>query len=87
MVSGEPLLGDDGTTDYIPALQHLDIEPGACEVSGGDQSVMPGTDDDDLCVLGHGKLLVCGVMATPRRISVAADETEYERRSWFGCAL
>ena len=58
MVSGEPLFGDDGATDDIPALQHLNVEAGASEVACGYQSVVPGADDDDLCVSGHRRFSV-----------------------------
>ena len=39
--SREPLLGYDGATDDVSALQNLDIHSGSSKVSRGDQSLCP----------------------------------------------
>ena len=41
----------------IPALQDLDVQSGPPEIPRRDQSVVPGANNDDLGLLGHGKLL------------------------------
>jgi hypothetical protein len=43
--------GHRGTADVIEALEQLDPAPGAGEVRGGYQAVVPAADDDDVVAL------------------------------------
>ena len=52
LVAGEGLLGDAGAADDIPPLEHQHALPGARQVAGGHQSVVPGADHDRVEVRG-----------------------------------
>src|SRR6185503_19563137 len=57
--SGEDFFGDRRAAKHMAALEDEYLLPGAREIGGGGESVVPSADDD--CVVTH-----CGIKAGPR---------------------
>ena len=55
------LLGDGSAAEDVPALEHDDAQPGACQVRAADEAVVAAADDDRVVALLHrGAMLVIG---------------------------
>jgi hypothetical protein len=42
--------GHRGTSDVVQPLEHLNPAPGAGQIGGGHQPVVPAADDDDVAL-------------------------------------
>jgi len=63
------LLGDGSASEDVPALEHDDAEPGACQICAADEAVVAAADDDRVVALLHRGAMLdhrAPLTATPR---------------------
>ena len=65
------LLGHRSAAHYRAALKHLHLEPGAGEVSGAGQAVVPGADDDRVVARTGSRYSTVTLLARLRGLSTS----------------
>ena len=52
---GKDLFGDGGAAEHVPPLEHEHLAPGARQIGGAGQAVVPAADDDR--VVPHRRIM------------------------------